>query len=378
MHDGANRKASIDSNSTQDPQPLDSGLYCDFARRSSVESLESNREASKNNTNNSSEEQKSGDQHKGETGIRKFGLFQKFASLREELSESGLSWGKSSSNMSSHHSNNSGQPKPMETEGTGAVTMKMKGSKPRGPRRGSHCMMPPAGGKMPTSAELMAMKQQQPAPVAAAPPADTSAGATSAKPRRRRGSHFMPEGGGKMPTSAELMAQKQQANMAQMPQDTSSPAPTMKMKGNGPRRGSHMMPDTQGQLQNLSVKCASPTGQPVPPTDGSDEYGEGSPATSGSRRGGARRRGSVVRTLMQDKNVDGDGHNPSGSNDRVSNDFDSSVRMEDADSGSVQVLPQRRSSQDNDASNGPKRVMLKQEHSDSATSDDFGKETQSI
>lgn len=372
MQDGINRKASIDSNSTQDPQLLDSGLYCDFARRSSVESLENNPEPSRSNTG--SGEKSSGDEHKEETGLRKFGLFQKFAALREELTESGRSWGKSSSNMSSHHSHNSGQPRPMETEGTGAVTMKMKGNKPRGPRRGSHCMMPP-GRKMPTSAELMAMKQQ-PAPIAAAaPPAHTSTVVTSTKPRRRRGSHFMPEGGGKMPTSAELMAQKQQANVAQMPQDASSPMPTMKVKVNKPRRGSQMMPDTQGQMQNLSVQCASPNGQSVPAADGCDEYGygEGSPTPGGSHRGGARRRGSVVRTLMQEKNVAGDGQNRSGSSGKVSNDFDSSVRMEDVDNLKDQLLPQRRSSQDVESSD-PKRAMLKQDHSDSATSDDFGKD----
>jgi hypothetical protein len=234
-------------------------------------------------------------------------------------------------------------------------------------------MMPP-GGKMPTSAELMAMKQQQQQPAA---PVET--GATSAKPRRRRGSHFMPEGGGKMPTSAELMAQKQQANMGHtMPQDTSSPAPTMKMKGNKPSRGSQMMPDTQGQMQNLSVQCASPNGRPAAASDGSEEYGygEGSPGPSGSHRGGARRRGSVVRTLMENKNVDGDER--SKSNDRVADDFfDSSVRMEDADTA-AQVLPQRRSSQENDESSDHKRAMLKQDHSDSATSDDFGKITQGL
>ncbi|KAL7514534.1 hypothetical protein ACHAXN_013333 [Cyclotella atomus] len=357
MQDGINRKASIDSNSTQDPQLLDSGLYCDFRRRSTQESLDSNLEPKDNSS--------SGDEQK-ESGLRKFGLFQKFASLKEELTDSSRSWGKSSSNMSSYHSN-TGHSRPMETEGTtGAVTMKMKGSKPKGPRRGSHCMMPP-GGKMPTSAELMAMKQQQQQPAA---PVET--GATSAKPRRRRGSHFMPEGGGKMPTSAELMAQKQQANMGHtMPQDTSSPAPTMKMKGNKPSRGSQMMPDTQGQMQNLSVQCASPNGRPAAASDGSEEYGygEGSPGPSGSHRGGARRRGSVVRTLMENKNVDGDER--SKSNDRVADDFfDSSVRMEDADTA-AQVLPQRRSSQENDESSDHKRAMLKQDHSDSATSDDF-------
>lgn len=222
---------------------------------------------------------------------------------------------------------------------------------------------------MPTSAELMAMKQQQQQPAA---PVET--GATTAKPRRRRGSHFMPEGEGKMPTSAELMAQKQQANTGyNMPQDTSTSAPTMKMKGNKPSRGSQMMPDTQGQMQNLSVQCASPNARPAAASDGSDEYGygEGSPGPSGSHRGGARRRGSVVRTLMENKNVDGDGRNKS--NDRATDDyFDSSVRMEDADIA-AQVLPQRRSSADNDESSDNKRAMLKQGHSDSATSDEFGK-----
>jgi cGMP-dependent protein kinase len=210
---------------------------------------------------------------------------------------------------------------------------------------------------MPTSAELIAMKQQQTAPVATAPPAEptAAAAAAAAKPRRRRGSDFMPEGGGKMPTSAELMAQKQQG---QVPQDAmANAAPTMKMKGSKPSRGSQMMPDTQGQMQNLSVQCAVPNGQPSANEYG---YGEGSPAPGGSGRG-ARRRGSVVRTLMEDKNVDGD--------ERVSNDFNASVKMEDVDVG--QVLPQRRSSQDVDEASGPKRAMLKQEHSGSERSDDF-------
>lgn len=358
MQGGINRKGSLDSCSTQDPEPLDSGLYCDFARRSTVQSIdEGNTEPSSQsaaNNNNSTEG------HQEETGLRKFGLFQKFASLKDELKDGGRSWGRSSSSiMSSNHSQNAGQARPMETEGTGAATIKIKGNKPRGPRRGSHCMMP-QGGKMPTSAELMAMKHQQTAPT------NSSAGATSAKPRRR-GSHFMPEGV-KMPTSAELMAQKQQANAGQTPQDMTSPTSTMKVKGNKPSRGSQMMPDAQGQMQNLTVQCASPNGQTASTAASVDryEYGEGSPAGSNNNGRVARRRGSVVRTLMENKNVDGDAHNKG--NERG---FNSSVTMEEVDAG--QVLPQRRSSQEADESSGPKRAMLKQDHSESVNSDDFGK-----
>jgi hypothetical protein len=224
MQGNISRKGSIDSHSTQDPEILDSGLYCDFARRSTLESVgKGNLEYPSTNVDNNNISE---DGRKEETGLRKFGIFHKFASLRGELTESrsSRSWGRSSSNMSSHH-NNTGQTGSMESEASGTATIKVKGNKPRGPRRGSHCMMPP-GGKMPTSAELIAMKQQQTAPVATAPPAEPTA-AAAAKPRRRRGSDFMPEGGGKMPTSAELMAQKQQG---QVPQDAMAhAAPTMKM-----------------------------------------------------------------------------------------------------------------------------------------------------
>ena len=216
--------------------------------------------------------------------------------------------------------------------------------------------MPP-GGKMPTSAELMAMKQQQQTPPAASatsvPSTANSTGPTSAKPRPRRGSDFMPTGaGGKMPTSAELMAQKQQGQMA--PQDTSAnPSPAMKMAGSEPRRGSQMVMD---QMQNISVHYAPPNRQPAVAGAGDNTdygYGEGSPSAN-KGRSGARRRGSVVRTLMEEKNVDGDRH--------VTDYFNASETMEDVH----KVLPQRRSS--NDYNEASKRVML----SNSERSDEFG------
>ena len=156
-----------------------------------------------------------------------------------------------------------------------------------------------------------------------------------------------------MPTSAELMAQKQQGQMP--PQDASAnPTPTMKMAGSKPRRGSQMMTD---QMQNISVQCATPNGQPAVAGAGDAVdygYGEGSPSVNKGRTG-ARRRGSVVRTLMEEKNVDGDRH--------VTDDFNASEIMED----SQKVLPQRRSS--NEYNESSKRAML----SNSDRSDDFGK-----
>ena len=377
MQNKLNRKASIDSCSTAEPEPLENGLYCDFARRSSLVSACSEppeaTEADNHDTGDTVEE---------ETGPRPFGIFKKLIKgvrLGEELTDtkSTHSGDNTSSSMSS--SGNQRHEQAMETE-TGAVTMKVKGNKPRGPRRGSHAMMMPPGGKMPTSAELMAMKQQQ--VEAAAPPAESSTAAKAQKPRGpRRGSHaMMMPPGAKMPTSAELMAQKQQANSGQMPQDVkhaaSSSTPTMKIKGNKPRRGSHMMPEAQGQMQSLSVKCAA-SNTPTPmdvsdrmPDETDYGYGEVKPNPGSSHGGGrARRRGSVVKTLMDnEKNVDGDGQYRASS-DRVINAYNSSVKMTDADNN--QLLPQRRSSQDTDeAGLGTKRAMLKQD-SNTATTEDY-------
>jgi hypothetical protein len=196
----------------------------------------------------------------------------------------------------------------------------------------------------------------------------------------------MPEvgAGAKMPTSAELTAQKQQANSAGMTQ-AAKPASTTKVQSNKPRRGSQMMPETQGQMKNLSVKCASPSAHAA--MDLSDEpkvaspeasgneygYGEGIPAPSNSQFR-ARRRGSVVKTLMDsEKNVDGDGqYRASSMVDVVATEsFNSSVKMLDA--ADNQFLPQRRSSQDpEDSGFGVKRAMLKQSTGSVANSDDFG------
>lgn len=196
----------------------------------------------------------------------------------------------------------------------------------------------------------------------------------------------MPEvgAGAKMPTSAELMAQKQQASSGGMTQAV-MPISTLKVQSNKPRRGSHMMPETQGQMKNLSVKCASPSAHAamdvseepkVASTEATDNeygYGEGAPAPSNSHFR-ARRRGSVVKTLMDsEKNVDGDGQYRAASMVDVAatESFNSSVKMLDADN---QFLPQRRSSQDpEDSGFGVKRAMLKQSTGSVANSDDFGK-----
>lgn len=248
--------------------------------------------------------------------------------------------------MSSNRSRNTDCSRQMETENSGAVTVKVEGKKPRGPKRGSHCMLP-QGGKIPTSEELMAMKQQQMAPAFSKAASEQCTGAISANPPRQKGKD-------KMPTSADLTAHKQQASAGQISQDTASSASAMKMKGNKPRRGSQMMPDAQGQMQNLSVKYVSPNGQPASTFEAANEhrYGESSPSHSNSNRG-AQRRGSVVRTLMQEQNEDN---------------FNESVMMKDAYSG--QVLPQRRSSQNPD--NGHRPSMPKIDHSEAINSDDFG------
>ena len=393
MQPSYNRKASIDSCSTADPEVLDSGLYCDFARRGSLLSAASEPsttavvEGNGGKTEQVIEEEPAAS--KSPWGIVK--KFMKGTNLKGELGES---WGKtdsSASNTSNMSHNSSQKAQAMETE-TGAVTVKVKGNKPRGPRRGSHAMMGmPAGQKMPTSAELMAAKQQQQAASPAAEPLATSS--KPSKPRGpRRGSHAMMgmPAGQKMPTSAELMAAKQQGQLPQAGTPTASSTPTMKVKGNKPGRVSHMMPEAQGQMENLTVTCTpmdvsdQEQSKPSSSNDEADEYGygEGSPSPSSSGGGGrARRRGSVVRTIMDnEKNVDGDGHYRAHNNTelKAKREFDSSVKMEnvddikDEDDDDNHFLPQRRASHGVDEASGSKRAMLKQDSGAVGNADDYG------
>ena len=269
-------------------------------------------------------------------------------------------------------------------------------SKPRR-RRGSHFM--PEGGtglKMPTSAELMTQKQQAEASTSAATTATTMS-VKSTKPRPRRGPHMMPGGGQQMPTSAELMAQKQMTSPSSIPQDVSvrvaydddycapkmmstrshytsndsSGATSRKVQSNKPHSP---QAKAQGQMQKLSVAHPGDVTAPsrsFTPMDVSDEtsppeaptdygYGEASPSKpSGHSR--ARRRGSVVKTMMEsEKNVDGDGQyyaQASSSGCSNSYNFNASEPMMDTNH-----LPQRRSSQEaEERGTDSKRPMLKQD-----------------
>mmetsp|Transcript_22091 Transcript_22091/g.37781 ORF Transcript_22091/g.37781 Transcript_22091/m.37781 type:complete len:1093 (-) Transcript_22091:235-3513(-) len=233
-----------------------------------------------------------------------------------------------------------------QTASTTTATTTTKSTKPRRARRGSHAMPDMGGQKMPTSAELMAQKQQQQAAAAApaASPAVSSSAPVTKKMGgkksggRRRGSHAMPAmGGQKMPTSAELMAQKQQAaamsgaggepmDMEEEPIVTATPTVptpiTAKPKSN--RRGSHAMPTgmkmpTSAELMAQKEAAAAALASSSAPQDANDgpspmDTSDSSPPTpstksSGGGRPRARRRGSVVKTMVDSgpKSVDGDG-----------------------------------------------------------------------
>ncbi len=246
-------------------------------------------------------------------------------------------------------------PTTQTTSPIAATTTTTTTSKPRR-RRGSH-FMPDAGGgkKLPTSAELMAQKQEQQqqqqqttAAVTASPEVSSAIPVTKKmgvkkSGGRRRGSHAMPAmSGQKLPTSAELMAAKQQAAAAAVggggvePMETeeapiTSTVTTAKPKSNR-RRGSHAMPDMGGQklptsaelmAQKEAAAAANALASSAPqdanngptPMDTSDSLYP-TPAAPSIRRGSgggrprtARRRGSVVKTMVDSgpKCVDGDG-----------------------------------------------------------------------
>jgi len=180
------------------------------------------------------------------------------------------------------------------------VTKKMGVKKSGGRRRGSHAMPNMGGQKLPTSAELMAQKQQaaaasvgdggepmetEEAPIITATPTVLPLPTVTAKPKsnRRRGSHAMPDmGGQKLPTSAELMAQKEAAAASAL---ASSPP--------------------QDANDGPSPMDTSDSTSPTPTLTPSTNYGGG----GGGRPRTARRRGSVVKTIVDSgpKCVDGDG-----------------------------------------------------------------------
>lgn len=175
----------------------------------------------------------------------------------------------------------------------------------------------------------------------------TTATKKKASGGRRRGSHAMPDmGGQKMPTSAELMAQKQQqaaAPLSSMPQDMDEPmsgAVTIKMgmSSSGSSTPKSTTSSTPGaQMQQLSVdnknsmNVESSYNSGPSPMDTSD-----SPPASTSPTGGrprARRRGSVVKTMVDSgpKNVDGDGEHVAKSGETTeeqSEAFDASMRSQ--------------------------------------------------
>ena len=281
------------------------------------------------------------------------------------------------------------------------VTMKMGGvKKSGGRRRGSHAMPDLMGGhKMPTSSELIAQNQQ--AVGGADGSSDGTCGrepmeteelvtattiktlAAKSKPSRpRRGSHAMPEGGQmKMPTSAELMAQKEQQQQQQaassLPQDADKPV-TMKMgmssESSTPRSTSSTH---QGQMQHLSVDNntsmqASNDNGPSP-MDTSES--PRTPSTKPCGRPRARRRGSVVKTMVDSgpKNVDGDGEHIAGASTEASPvaaqpealdtimkfESESMMSIDTDDKKEAASLPQTRPSVE-DQEMGNKRPMLKQ------------------
>jgi len=311
---------------------------------------------------------------------------------------------------------------PNETSSTVPQTMKMGGKKSGGRRRGSHAMPDMMGGgqKLPTSAELMAQKQQAAASAAAAggggsgdggepmemeteEPIVTATTTTTttikAKPGRRRGSHAMPEGGQmKMPTSAELIAQKEQqqaalaaAQASCVPQDADKTV-AMKMmgslSGSSTPRSTSSMP--QGQMQHLSVVSSSNNNGPTPMDTTSDSSSAPTPSSSTKSGGGrprARRRGSVVKTMVDSgpKNVDGDGeHVATASTEVVSSSspviiaqsegLDTSMKLRGSmmfidgadDANQEASLPQTRPSVE-DQEMGNKRPMLKQPMSSKLT-----------
>ncbi len=174
----------------------------------------------------------------------------------------------------------------------------------------------------------------------------TTATKKKASGGRRRGSHAMPDmGGQKMPTSAELMAQKQQqaaAPLSSVPQDMDEPMPgavTIKMgMSSGSSTPKSTTSSTPGaQMQQLSVdhnnsmNVESSYNSGPSPMDTSD-----SPPASTSPTGGrprARRRGSVVKTMVDSgpKNVDGDGEHVAKSGETTeaqSEAFDASMRSQ--------------------------------------------------
>ena len=180
--------------------------------------------------------------------------------------------------------------------------------------------------------------------------ATVSTATTTAKKKasggRRRGSHAMPDmGGQKMPTSAELMAQKQQqavAPLSSVPQDMDEPmsgAVTIKMGmssgSSTPKSTTSSTPGAQmHQLSvdnNNSMNVESSYNRGPSPMDTSD-----SPPVSTSPTGGrprARRRGSVVKTMVDSgpKNVDGDGDHVAKSGETTeaqSEAFDASMRSQ--------------------------------------------------